>query len=147
MRVLVVAIVGLGLASVLASWPAPVRSSGAVAATAYPAAVFRGGNKSWGLILDTSATPLAYELVVPQLVGVAHGGLIRDPQIKVQPDRYALIGRVNVNGQPRDLVVRINKVASGQTCLDTAGKQHGYAVIASAAQTANWYGCGDFSAQ
>ncbi|NUO78262.1 MAG: hypothetical protein HOQ32_19910 [Lysobacter sp.] len=146
MRVLVVAIVGLGLASVLASWPAPVRSADPVAVS-YPAAVFRGGNQGWGLILDTSVKPVRYNLVVPQLVGVAYGSLIPDPQIAPQPNRYALIGRVNVGGQSRELVVRISKAASGQPCLDSAGKAHGYAVIAGAAKTANWYGCGDFAAQ
>lgn len=146
MRVLVVAIVGLGLASVLASWPAPVRSADPAAA-AYPAAVFRGGNQGWGLIVDTRAKTLRYDLVVPQLAGVAYGGLVPDPEIKPQPDRYAMIGRINVNGQLRELVVRINKVASGKFCLDSAGKKHAYAVIAGAAQTANWYGCGDFAAQ
>lgn len=145
MRVLVVAIVGLGLASVLASWPAPVRSADPVAVS-YPAPVFRGGNQGWGLVVDTSVKPARYHLVVPQLVGVAYGHLIQDPQVPARPDRYALIGRVNVGGQSRELVVRISKAASGQPCLNSAGRAHAYAVIAGAAQTANWYGCGDFAA-
>ena len=146
MRVPVVAAAGLVFAAALSLWPAPVRSADPVIPR-FPAPVFRGGNQGWGLIFDSSVKPLRYSLVVPQLAGVAHGGLNQDPQVPSQPGRYTLVGRININGQLRELVVRINKAAAGKSCLDSAGKAHPYAVIVGAAQTANWYGCGDFSAQ
>jgi len=146
MRVPVVAVAGLVFAAALSLWPAPVRSADPVTPH-FPAPVFRGGNQGWGLIFDSGAKPLRYDLVVPKLAGVAHGGLIQDPQVPSLPGRYALVGRVNINNQLRELVVRINKAGVGKSCLDSAGKAHPYAVIVGAAQTANWYGCGDFSAQ
>lgn len=145
MRVPVVAVAGLVLAAALSLWPAPVRSADP-ATPRFPAPVFRGGNQGWGLIFDSSAQPLRYSLVVPQLAGVAHGNLTQDPEVPSQPGRYALVGRVNIGGRLRELVVRINKAAAGRSCLDSAGKAHPYAVIVGAAQTANWYGCGDFTA-
>lgn len=146
MRVPVVAVAGLVLAAALSLWPAPVRAADPVAPR-FPAPVFRGGNQGWGLIFDSGVKPLRYALVVPQLAGVAHGSLIQDPEVPSQPGRYALVGRVNVDGRLRELVVRINKTAVGKSCLDSAGKAHPYAIIVGAAQTANWYGCGDFAAQ
>ena len=143
MRAYSVAAAAVALAAVSAAWPANVRSAGP-GSSGYPAPVFRGGNAGWGLVVDTRSSPLRYDLVVPQLVGVAYGSLAPDPQVEPKLGRHALIGRVNVGGQARELVVRIAKAPAGQPCLDSAGKPHGYALIAGAAKTANWYGCGDF---
>ena len=145
-RVPVVAVAGLVLAAAFSLWPAPVRAADPVAPR-FPAPVFRGGNQGWGLIFDSGVKPPRYALVVPQLAGVAHVSLIQVPEVPSQPGRYALVGRVNVGGRLRELVVRINKTAAGKSCLDSAGKAHPYAMIVGAAQTANWYGCGDFAAQ
>lgn len=143
MRAYSVAAAAVALAAVSAIWPASVRSADPGGGR-YPAPMFRGGNAGWGLVVDTRSSPLRYDLVVPQLVGVAYGSLMPDPQIAPQAGRYALIGRVNIGGQARELVVRIAQAPAGQPCLDSAGKPHDYALIAGAAKTANWYGCGDF---